>query len=195
MMLMLGVVALAACGANQDPQDAPRPSPGPGGRIEGPLVMDMGGANAPSIRGLIGERQRLGLTGAQVTTLDSISIVLNAANDSLRRSVRDAWDGDRPRPGTERWERTQPALQQIGLNNRAAALLVQNTLTEDQRRIACEIQAELRARARAEEPVRLAPPGRRRLGGRRAAEADSATLRRRPDGWPWCPAPADPPRR
>ncbi|HEX2207370.1 MAG TPA: hypothetical protein VHG93_06790, partial [Longimicrobium sp.] len=177
MMLMLGLMALAACGAHQEPGEAPRPSPGPGGALDGPLVLDVSGNNTPSLYGLIGERQRLGLTGAQVTTLDSLAIVLNAANDSLRSYVRETWDGDRPRAGTERWERTRPALEQIGRNNRAASLAVQNLLSEDQRRIACEMQAEQRAR-RPPEPVRLAPRGARRIGGRRReAPADSATLR------------------
>ncbi|HEX6372029.1 MAG TPA: hypothetical protein VF006_24100 [Longimicrobium sp.] len=189
-MLMLGLAAMAACGGQPEPGDGPAPAtrPGPDDR----LVLDVSGGSTPSVYGLIGERQRLGLTGAQVTTLDSIAIVLAAANDSLRRSVREAWEGDRPRPGSERWERTRPALIQIAQNNRAAGLLVQSTLTEDQRGIACELQAE--ARARRPEVVRLAPRGARRIGRRREA-ADSATVRRAPDGWPWCPPPADPPGR
>jgi hypothetical protein len=184
-MLMLGVMALAACGAQPDPEDGPRPA-GAGG-LEGPLVLDVSGGATPSVYGLIGERQRLALTGAQVTTLDSIAVVLAAANDSLRRSVREAWDGDRPRPGTERWERTRPALTQIAQNNRAAAVLVQSTLTEEQRRLACEIQAEQRAR-RPAGPVRAAPRGSRRIGGRQRDEMADSVVLRRADGWPWCPA-------
>lgn len=188
-MLIAGLMALAACGAQPDPEDVPGPDGGP----VGPRVMDVGGANTPSIYGLIGERQRLGLTGAQVTTLDSIAIVLSAANDSLRRAVREEWRDVQPRPGSERWNRTQPALAQIGQNNRAAGTLVQNLLNEDQRRIACEIQEEQRARN--PQPTRLAPPGSRRIGGRsRQPDADSVVLRRA-SGWPWCPPPADPPRR
>ncbi|MBW3569544.1 MAG: hypothetical protein KY467_00420 [Gemmatimonadetes bacterium] len=190
MMLVLGVMALAACGAQVDPEDVPRAEQGP----EGPLVLDVSGGSTPSVYGLIGERQRLGLTGEQVTRLDSIAIVLAAANDSLRRSVREAWDGDRPRRGAERWDRTRPALVQIARNNRAAGVLVQNTLTEEQRRIACEIQEEVRARR--PEPVRLAPRGSRRIGGRRSnPAADSAAMRPPADGWPWCPAPEPPARR
>lgn len=193
MMLMIGLAALAACGGQPNPQGGPAPAsaPGPGGRDES-LVLDVSGGSTPSIYGLLGERQRLRLTSAQVTTLDSIGVVLAAANDSLRRSVREAWNGDRPRPGREQWQRTQPALVQIARNNRAASMLVHNTLTEEQRGIACDIQAEVRARR--PEPVRRAPPGSRRIGGRRAP-ADSATLRRAPDGWHWCPPPAEPGRR
>lgn len=193
MMLMIGLAALAACGGQPDPENGPAPAsaPGPEG-MEGTLVLDMSGAGTPSVYGLLGERQRLRLTSAQVTTLDSIGVVLAAANDSLRRTVREAWNGDRPRPGREQWARTQPALVQIARNNRAASTLVHNTLTEEQRGIACEIQAEVRARR--PEPVRRAPPGRRRIGGRRVA-ADSAALRRPPDGWHWCAAPETPGRR
>ena len=187
MIVMLALPALAACGAQPEPAEGPVPAG------ERPVVIDMTGAATPSIRGLIGERQRLGLTGAQVTTLDSIAIVLSAANDSLRRAVREEWGEVQPRPGSERWDRTQPALAQIGQNNRAAGTLVQNLLTDDQRRIACEIQEEQRARN--PQPVRMAPPGSRRIGGRARASADSATLRRGPSGWAWCPAPATPPRR
>lgn len=190
-MLMIGLAALAACGAQPDPEDGPAPAAAPGG-VEGPLVLDVSGGSTPSVYGLIGERERLRLTSAQVTTLDSIAIVLAAANDSLRRSVRDAWDGDRPRPGAERWERTRPALIQIARNNQAASLLVQNTLTEEQRGIACQIQAEVRARR--PEPIRRAPPGSRRIGGRRPP-ADSVAVRRATEGWPWCPPPAEPGRR
>lgn len=194
MMLMIGLAALAACGAQPDPESGPAPAspPGPEG-MEGPLVLDLSGAGTPSVYGLIGERQRLRLTSAQVTTLDSIAIVLAAANDSLRRTVREAWNGDRPRPGREQWERTQPALVQMARNNRAASLLVQNTLSEEQRGIACEIQAEVRARR--PEPIRRAPPGRRRIGGGRVPAETAAALRRPPDGWPWCPPPAEPGRR
>lgn len=193
MMLMIGLGALAACGAQPDPQTAPAPDVERTEGLEGPLVLDVSGASTPTIYGLIGERQRLQLTGAQVTTLDSIAIVLGAANDSLRRSVRQAWDGDRPRPGAERWERTRPALLQIARNNRAASLLVQNTLTQEQRGIACEIQAEVRARR--PQTVRPQLPGSRRIGGRRRPPADSAALRRPAEGWPWCPPPAEPGRR
>jgi hypothetical protein len=193
MMLMIGLAALAACGAQPDPESGPAPAsaPSPEG-MDGSLVLDVSGGATPSVYGLLGERQRLQLTSAQVTTLDSIGVVLAAANDSLRRSVREAWNGDRPRPGREQWQRTQPALVQMARNNRAASMLVHNTLTEEQRGIACDIQAEVRARR--PEPVRRAPPGSRRIGGRRVP-ADSATLRRPPDGWHWCPPPAEPGRR
>lgn len=189
-MFMLGVMALAACGAPPEPQDVPAQQPqGP----EGQVALDVGVNITPPIRGLIGERARLRLTGAQATTLDSIAVVLAAANDSLRRSVHEAWDGDRPGRGGAMWERTGPALMQIARNNRAAGLLVQNTLTEAQRTIACEMQAEQRAR----NPERTRRPPIQETnapGGRRAAIADSLA-RRVQEGWPWCSPPPPPARR
>ena len=192
IVLMLGVLALAGCGSPPEPEDGPSPSAGPA-RLE-PLVLDLSTGNTPSIRGLIGERQRLSLTGPQVTTLDSLAIRLAAANDSLRAALRQGWDGDRPRPGTERWERTRPILTTIAENNRNAGLLVQQVLNEDQRRIACEIEAELRARREREAPVRTAPRGGLRLGGRDQDAADSLAVMR-PRGWPGCPPPAPAERR
>lgn len=176
-VLMLGLLALAACGAPPEPESGPAPA--------GPVVLDVGGGGTPSIRGLIGERQRLRLTGAQVTTLDSIAMRLASANDSLRNSIGEA--GERPRPGSAEWQRTVPVLETMARNNRAASQLVQGVLTEEQRRIACEMQAE-DADA---EPMRRTPPGAARIGGRgRPAEVVEPRVR----GWPWCavPVPAAP---
>jgi hypothetical protein len=188
-MLMLGVMALAACGAQPEPESRPAPFNG----VE-PMMLDMGGGGTPSIRGLIGERQRMSLTGAQVTTLDSIAIRLSAANDSLRRSLRETSERERPRVAGERWEQARPVLETIAQNNRNAGLLVQSVLNDNQRRIACEIYAEDREEARRRAPVRPARPGRYRLGGgARPSAADSlqaAGLRAR--GWPWCPPLAEP---
>jgi hypothetical protein len=186
-MWVLGLAALVGCGGQPEPQDVPDAQPGPVG-----FSLDVGGTNTPPVRGLIGERQRLALTGAQVTTLDSIAIVLAAANDSLRRDVRETWHGDQPGRGGAQWERTGPALMQIARNNRAASLLVQNTLTEAQRGIACELQTEQRAR----QPERYRrPPQRPGFGTRREQVADSIAIARALEGWPWCPPAPPPPRR
>jgi hypothetical protein len=176
-VLMLGLLALAACGSPPEPEDGPSPE------IEGPLVVDVSGGGTPSIRGLIGERQRLGLTGAQVTTLDSLAIRLASANDSLRASLR-AEDG--PRRGSEAWEHTRAALETIARNHRNAGLLVQSVLTDDQRRIACEMEAE--DRARNPEPPRRMQPGAVRVGGRGGMQRDTI-MDMAPRGWPWCPPP------
>jgi hypothetical protein len=177
---MLMLLAVAACGAQPEP-----PAQGPVPDGERPVVIDMTGGGTPAIRGLIGERQRLGLTGAQVTVLDSLAIRLASANDSLRASMGEGnQPGRPPRPGTVQWERTLPALQTIAQNNRNASLLVQQVLTDDQRRIACEIQAEDDARRpRAPRPVRRPA----QIGGRGRMRADSIAQQAQ-RGWPWCPA-------
>lgn len=184
-MLMLALLALAACGSQPaPPQDGPAPS------AEPPLLIDLAGGATPSIYGLIGQRQRLGLTGAQVTRLDSLAIVLAAANDSLRRSVSQGPERERPRPGSARWqERTLPALETIARNNRAAGLLVQETLNEDQRRIACEMQAEQRERQ--PERGRRTPRGPVRPSVRDRMRADSVN-EMWARGWPWCGRPVVP---
>lgn len=186
-MSMLGLLVLAACGAQPQPQDSPGTQQGP----EQEVSLDVGSANVPPIRGLIGERQRLRLTGEQATRLDSIAVVLAAANDSLRRSVREAWNGDRPGRAGAMWEQTGPALMQIGRNNRAASLLVQNTLNEEQRGIACQMQEE--DRAQESNRPRRPPPSIGGFGQRMAT--DTAALRRGQEGWPWCPPPPPPARR
>jgi hypothetical protein len=185
-IVTLALLALAACGAQPEP-----PAEGPLPAGERPVVIDMTGGGTPSIRGLIGERQRLALTGAQVTTLDSLAIVLAAANDSLRAGMVEATPAQRSRPGATQaqWERNLPALQTIAQNNRAAGLLVQQVLTEDQRRIACEIQAE--DEARRPRAARTPPRPPTRIGGR-VIPGDSIPEPQR--GWPWCP-PAPPPLR
>lgn len=176
-MLGLSMIA-AACGSQPEPERGPSPDG------LAPMVASMNGTGMPSIFGIIGERQRLGLTSAQVTRLDSIAVRLSTANDSLRRSLRDTWDGEMR---GERWERSLPVLEQIASNNRAAGLLVQSTLTEQQRTMACELDAEDRAERRAREPRRMQP--RRMEGGRRQELADSIARQRAPEGWPWCPPP------
>lgn len=176
---MLMLLALAACGAQPEP-----PAQGPVPDGERPVVIDMTGGGTPAIRGLIGERQRLGLTGAQVTTLDSLAIRLASANDSLRRSIGpETVPGRRPRTSNTQLDRALPALQTIAQNNRAASLLVQQVLTDDQRRIACEMQAEDDARRpRPPRPVRQPA----QIGGRGRMRSDSITQQAQ-RGWPWCP--------
>jgi hypothetical protein len=185
MKRMIVMLSLAACGGQPEPAEGPVPAG------ERPVVIDLTGSGTPAIRGLIGERQRLGLTGAQVTTLDSLAIVLAAANDSLRRGMVEATPAQRSRPGATQahLERNLPALQTIAQNNRAAGLLVQQVLTEEQRRIACEIQVE--DEASRPRPARTPSRPPTRIGGR-ATRDDSIPQPRR--GWPWCP-PAPPPTR
>jgi len=182
------VLALSACASAGGPRSDPE------------LMAAYRGTQAPSIYGLIGARERLGLTSPQVTTLDSIAESLRTRNarlsDSLR-AIRDVGPGGPlplPRDSAERAGFVR-VLQQIARNNQASVASVQALLTEDQRRIACEIQREspggrggmgMRGRGSGGPPrggMRRGMPG-------MEMEGDSAMRAGR--GWPWCPRPAGP---
>jgi hypothetical protein len=179
------LLALSACA-----------SAGGGPRSDPELMAAYRGTQAPSIYGLIGARERLGLTSIQVTTLDSIAESLRTRNtrltDSLR-GIRDVGPGGPlplPRDSAER-AGFVPVLRQIASNNQASVAAVQALLTDDQRRIACEIQRDNPGSGRT--GMRGGPP---RGGMRRGMpgvemEGDSV-MRGIGRGWPWCPPPAGP---
>ena len=185
----MALAALAACGGGQQqaPQDGPAPA---GGASDMGLAMEAMGGGPPSIYGLIGERQRLSLTSAQVNALDSISVAWSAADQSLRRELRETWGGDRPRRG-DAMQRARPTLERIAQNNQQAALAVETVLNEDQRRVACEQQAELRAERGVPAP-RVSSDAPRGPGGgaprARPRREDVMMMSRGPRGWPWCSA-------
>jgi hypothetical protein len=174
------VLALAACA-----------SAGGGLRSDPELTAAYRGTQAPSIYGLIGARERLGLTSLQVTTLDSIAESLRTRNarltDSLR-AIRDVGPGGpvpAPRDSAER-AGFVPVLREIARNNQSSVASIQALLTEDQRRIACEIQREnpgarggMGMGGRGSGGMRRGMPG-------MEMEGDSAMRVGR--GWPWCPA-------
>lgn len=146
--VMLLVLFAAAC-ASAAPRagDVPVPTPA--------------ASHVPPIPALLGERDRLGLTAAQVSALDSIARAWSATNGELHR-----------RMGVERGRRPVPVA--LGLHSGSTrTALAQNTLralsavervlTPEQRRAACELP--------------------------RATEAgwDHATKMQR--AWTWCAAP------
>lgn len=190
----MALAALAACGGQPAPQDGPAPAGGPS---DVALTMDAVGGAPPSIFGLIGARERLSLTSAQVNALDSISVAWSAADQSLRRELRETWGGDRPRGG-DAMQRARPTLERIAQNNQAAAQAVEGVLNEDQRRIACELQAEQRDERGPPAP-RVSSDAPRGPGGgaprARPRQGDVMMMSRGPRGWPWCAArpPAPPP--
>lgn len=190
----MALAALAACGGQRAPQDGPAPAGGPS---DVALAMEAVGGGPPSIYGLIGERERLSLASAQVNALDSISVAWSAADQALRRELRETWGGDRPR-GAYALQRARPTLERIAANNHGAAQGVEAVLNEDQRRIACELQAEQRAE-RGEPAPRVSADAPRGPGGgaprARARQADVMMMSPGPRGWPWCAAtrPAPPP--
>jgi hypothetical protein len=158
------------------------------------------GTQAPSIYGLIGARERLGLTSIQVTTLDSIAESLRARNtrlsDSLR-AIRDVGPGGPiplPRDSAEH-AGFVPVLREMARNNQASVAAVQALLTEDQRRIACELQREnpgMRGRDGMRGRGSGGPPRGGMRRGMDGMEMEGDTLRGMGRAWPWCPPPAAP---
>jgi len=181
------LLALSACAS----------AGGVGRRSDPELTAAYRGTQAPSIYGLIGARERLGLTSLQVTTLDSIAESLRTRNtrlsDSLRTIRRVGPGGPIPLP-RDSAERAGfvPVLREMARNNQASVAAVQALLTEDQRRIACEIQRESPG-GRGGMGMRGGLPGgmRRGMGG---MEMEGDSTMRVARGWPWCPPPAAPKR-
>lgn len=182
-MLTFGLLALAGCGGSAPPRQGPATADG------APVLR--GTSSLPSIYGLLGHRERLALESDQVVMLDSIARRLSAANDSLRHQLREAWGGDRPRTGAA-LQRGRPFLERISENNQGAGQLIQQLLNEDQRRIACEIAEE--ERAREERRQGPAPPPWMR-GDRRRVGRDTVPSVLLRSGWPWCAVPLPAPVR
>lgn len=153
----------------------------------------MGPIQTPPVYALIGQREKLALTSAQVTALDSIGVHIDRVNAPLMsrlRELRGEYGGRRnaPRPDSEE---LQPTLEQLRRNNQQAMEGVRNVLTAQQRTTACEMAREASREAlrdgRGEYAQRGA--GRQPRGMRGGMAADSALTWNRPT-WTWCAAPA-----
>jgi len=179
-----GLVLAAACGGTAPPQDGP--SPQGAGRAGGMGMQDLEviGGGPPSVFALIGAREQMGLTGAQVTALDSIGRMWSMRNDSLRRELGE-FDGRRRTP--EAMERMRPILLRIAENNHWAGTTVGELLSQEQRGIACTLQSP--------PPAERGRNGRRPTGprrGMRPSEGNGVAVPnlRASRGWPWCTPPA-----
>lgn len=191
MIRMMAVAALAlaaACGgAGAAPQEGPAPQQG-----AGELPGGLRGGSAPNVFALLGARQQLSLTSAQVTVLDSIGRTWSVRNDSLQRQL-----GDR---GADRTDLTvvRPLLERMAANNQEANGAIESVLNAEQRRIACTLQPPQGPERRVPPPSgRVQDGGRRpggfggpggRMGPGRPGEPMPQMQARR--GWPWCSAPA-----
>ncbi len=180
----LGILALAACGPATTP-----PASTPSGSAARPAAM--GPIQTPPVYGLIGQREKLGLTSAQVTALDSIGVHIDRTNAPLMsrlRELRGEYGGRRnaPRPDSEE---LQPALEQLRRNNQQAMEGVRNVLTAQQRTTACELARESAREAMRDRRGEYAQRDRQPRGMRGAMAADSALTWSRPT-WTWCAAPA-----
>jgi hypothetical protein len=141
---------------------------------------------------LIGQREKLGLTSAQVTALDSIGVHIDRANAPLMsrlRELRGEYGGRRnaPRPDSEE---LQPTLEQLRRNNQQAVEGVRNVLTAQQRTTTCELARESARDAMRDRRDEFAQRNRGRQPGRMrdGMAADSALAWNRPV-WTWCAAP------
>lgn len=172
-LLSLALMALAGCG--------PGRSGYPAGSVN-PLALE-----PPPIYSLFGYRAELELTSAQVEALDSIARAVKRRNDPVTDSLRAIANarGGRARGIIPISDETRPMLERVRENNRAAALDVQELLTEGQEERVCRIVDQTR---RGRERAR----GDRQRDPREVARADSALFMVSVTGWPWCvPAAVD----
>jgi len=202
---VMACLLAAGCGGQTEPAGSPAPEPGMS-RGEGPGMgmggMGMGGGmGAPPVYALIGARERLSLTSAQVTALDSLGERLERQNRELRRQLEDR--GFRPgsRPTQAQMEAARPVFEQIRQNNTRTMEAVGALLNEEQRQGACTLQREGREEGRGgrrgggvrEGGGRGGRQGGRMGGGmegrRPGGMAADSMMMGRSRGWPWCPAP------
>ncbi len=197
----LGLVVLAAC---QPPGQDEGPGSGPAPAGPAPVVASQeptfGWLEPPRVYALIGEHERLRLTSEQIAALDSIGEWVTEANREPNQQVRDRL-AQAPRRGGRPTRvaqaSTQPLVEQMARNNEAAMRGVAALLTDEQKRLACEMAAERREEVMGIGGGGNAPdpriPGVVRNPGTGMARVrgDSLTLLRR--GWIWCRPQAGPP--
>lgn len=206
----LSALLLAACGGRQSPE------PRSGGNPRAMTARDSSqrrlsdayrGAQMPSVYALIGARERLRLTSAQVTALDSIAEAARERNRPLTDSLRSLSNSGNGGPirqprGEFQTARYLPLLTRIGDNNRRAVEAIGAQLTAEQKTGVCTLMREQR-------DDRYAGRGRRggfgggggRDGGGRGGMRGGVpgvygdSLRGPGDrfggagGWPWCTGP------
>jgi hypothetical protein len=136
------VLAAAACGSRK-PAVAPAPSPADSTRME----AVRGAGQTPPVYGLLGQREKLGLSSQQVVAIDSIGEDLRARNDSLLRglrALRDSLGGDRMsgRDREQLYTRGQPLYSGVRDNNLRATRGIYDVLTPEQRVAACRTLRE-----------------------------------------------------
>lgn len=180
-----GILALAACGTSPAPPPSAPAGSAARAAVAGPI-------QPPPVFALIGQREKLGLTSAQVTALDSIGVHIDRANAPLMsrlRELRGEYGGRRnaPRPDSEE---LQPTLEQLRRNNQQAMEGVRNVLTAPQRTTACEMAREADREAMRDRRGQSAQRDRQPRGMRGAMAADSALTWNRPPTWSWCASPA-----
>jgi hypothetical protein len=153
LLLSAAVLLAAACGGQQ-PRTGPQPA-GSGRETSGrdslqrELFSAYRGAQMPSVYALIGARERLRLTSAQVTALDSIAEAVREQNrpltDSLRRFTRSPNGGPIRMPTNDAQRRDFITyLRMMSANNRRGIDAIQALLTPEQRTGVCGMLQEER---------------------------------------------------
>lgn len=183
---------LAACGGQ--PQAGPQPAGSGRDSLQRELFTAYRDAQMPSVFGLIGARERLKLTSAQVTALDSIAEAVREQNrpyaDSLGRFTRSGNGGPIRMPTNDAQRRDFVViLQRMGENTRRGVGAVQAVLNAEQRAGACALALEERrersAYIRGRDPGGGGGRGGRRGRGMPGMMGDSLGGRGM-GGWPWC---------
>ena len=131
---VLGVLLLAAaCGGPAQPARNPQPMQ------QQPLQPMI---PAPPVYSLLGQRQELNLTSAQIQALDSIGTSLQSQNSEALRQIQEIRGDEsyRPRRLDQRdMDRLRPLLDQVRENNRQAQQRVQATLSTEQQQRVCQL--------------------------------------------------------
>jgi hypothetical protein len=161
---LLIAITLAGCasGSGGEPEVAVNDGPTP--------------VPAPSVYALIGDRERLGLSSAQVVALDSIGEWLSEANSRLEDQLQEMGVTTTGFGGQRRDrvpEEAEPLLANIRANNSQALASIGTLLNEEQEQQLCDDAEEDNERR----PGARNPP--------RGEPRDSTAAPSRP-AWPWC---------
>jgi hypothetical protein len=163
---------LAACAPQRD---FPAPGEGPGGR------MHPAAAAAPTVYAVLGHREQLGLSSAQVAAIDSIGDWLQRGNAPLLDSLHLRGDGRSGLPG----DSTDAVMRRIRANQRAAVDGLAAALTAEQRARVCVLFAEQRGdRGRRERGSRPSLARRSRVSARDTLPGGPRAR------WGWCAPPS-----
>lgn len=165
---------LAGCAGN--------PEPATPLQVITPLSLE-----PPPIYALLGHRQDLNLTSAQITQLDSIAESTREANaalvEGLRTRARER--ASRNRSGVLQVdEETAPLLERVRASHRRAAEAVRAVLSDEQQATTCRLFGEQR-RLDAEQRG-SATRDRRARRGRQGVPADTVGGWSGRSVWPWC---------
>lgn len=167
LLAPLGILAMAACSSAPPPaQTSPQQ----------PWVP------TPPVYALIGQRQELSLTSAQVTALDSIGVSIQTRNQPVLDEIRELQPtGFRRRMNAQDMERMRPLVDSVRENNRRGQEAVRTLLSEEQRTAVCRMYAPDRAERRRREAMQR--QARQAPRGRFDSDTVSAGFR---GPWSWC---------